>query len=225
MPMTSFRQQVRATDPVGANSVVKQRRRGRPTGRDASETRAILIAAAEKHFDANSYADVRLDQIAATAGVSGPAIYNHFGSKDELFLAAVKNRILRYNKTISDAVAIEGSWKDRFNNLLKEVEPLQGPASGFQMISGAVIERLREDPEGFRELRDLREESASVFRNLACEAIEVGDLPKDTDCVIAGELLMAITVSGINTVSFYHPEPEKMPVIMNALKGLLGTST
>lgn len=222
--MTSFRKQVRTTVPVGADSAVKQRGRGRPRGRDASETRAILIAAAEKHFDGNSYADVRLDQIAATAGVSGPAIYNHFGSKDELFLAAVKNRILRYNKTISDAVAIEGSWKDRFNNLLKAVEPLQGPASGFQMISGAVIERLREEPEKFEELRDLREQSASVFRSLIVLAKKDGDLPDDIDAVIAGDLLMAITVSGINTVSFYHPEPERMQVIMQALMALLGTS-
>lgn len=222
--MTSFRQQVRATGHVGAVSTVKQRRRGRPTGRDASETRTALIVAAEKHFDENGYANVRLDQIAKTAGISGPAIYNHFNSKDELFLAAVKSRILRYNKVISDAVAIEGSWKDRLNNLLKKVENLQGPASGFQMISSAVVERLREDPEGFRELRDLREKSASVFRNIIREAIQAGDIAKDTDCMIAGDLLMAITVSGVNTVAFYHPEPEKMPIIMNALKRLLGTA-
>lgn len=223
MAVRQSRQKV-LTGMAEVNSLVKQRRRGRPAGRDASETRAILIAAAEKHFDAGSYADVRLDQIAATAGVSGPAIYNHFGSKDELFLAAVKQRIEKYNQTIERAVAIEGGWKERFNALLKAVEPLEGPASGFQMISGAVIERLREEPEKFEELRDLREQSANVFRSLIVRAQKEGDLPADIDSVIAGDLLMAITVGGINTVSFYHPEPERMPLIMQALMALLGTS-
>jgi len=223
MAVRSSRQKV-LTGMAEVNSLVKQRRRGRPAGRDASETRAILIAAAEKLFDAGSYADVRLDQIAANAGVSGPAIYNHFGSKDELFLAAVNQRIKKYNQTIERAVAIEGGWKERFNALLKAVEPLQGPASGFQMISGAVIERLREEPEKFEELRDLREQSANVFRSLIVRAQKEGDLPGDIDSVIAGDLLMAITVGGINTVSFYHPEPERMPLIMQALRALLGTS-
>ena len=92
------------------------------------------------------------------------------------------------------------------------------------MISGAVIERLREEPEKFEELRDLREQSANVFRSLIVRAQKEGDLPADIDSVIAGDLLMAITVGGINTVSFYHPEPERMPLIMQALMALLGTS-
>ncbi|MEO9463693.1 MAG: TetR/AcrR family transcriptional regulator [Marinomonas sp.] len=196
-------------------------KRGRPSGRSAAETRAMLIKAAERHFNSRPYPDVSMEQIAKTAGFSGPAIYNHFASKDDLFMAAIKQRMFNYNRTISQAVAIDGSWKDKFGSLLDAVRPLQGPESGFQTISGAVMNRLRDNPAKFDELRDLREESAAVFRGLVKEATQCGDLPENLDPIIAGDLLMAMTVGAINTVSFYHPEASDMDAIFGAFKGLL----
>ena len=185
----------------------------------------MLIKAAEREFDSRPYADVSMEQIARSAGLSGPAIYNHFDSKDDLFLAAAKQRVENYNRTIIAAAAISGNWKDKYNNLLKAVQPLQGPNSGFQMISAAVMNRLRDAPKKFAELRELREQSASVFRGLIKEAIEVGDLPPGTDPVIAGDLLMAITVGAVNTVAFYHSELDSLDPIIASLKVLLGTAS
>ncbi len=166
-----------------------------------------------------------MELVARKAGMSGPAIYNHFTSKDDLFLAATKQRIETYNQTILEAVSVSGTWKDRFNSLLLAIEPLQGAQSGFQMISGAVMNRLRDNPKKFNELRQLREESAAVFRGLVEEAIACGDLPSTVNTAIAGDLLMAITVGAVNTVSFYHPDQKDMPSIFEALKGLLGTNS
>lgn len=45
--------------------------------------RAILRAAAEL-FHARGFAAVRVDDIGARAGVTGPAIYRHFAGKDEI---------------------------------------------------------------------------------------------------------------------------------------------
>ena len=196
-------------------------KRGRPSGRSAAETCAMLIKAAESHFNSRPYPDVSMEQIAKTAGVSGPAIYNHFASKDDLFLAAITQRMLNYNRTISQAVDMNGTWKEKFDKLLDTVRPLQGPDSGFQTISGAVMNRLRDNPAKFDELRDLREVAADIFRDLVKEAMECGDLPESLDPIIAGDLLMAMTVGAINTVSFYHPKASDMDAIFEALKGLL----
>src|ERR1700728_3276921 len=43
----------------------------------------ILRAAAELFLE-HGYAKVRVDDIGARAGISGPAIYHHFGSQDEI---------------------------------------------------------------------------------------------------------------------------------------------
>lgn len=196
-------------------------KRGRPSGRSAAETRELLIQAAESQFNSRPYPDVSMEQIAKTAGFSGPAIYNHFASKDDLFLAAATQRIVNYNRVICAAVDVEGDWKAKFSNLLDAIRPLQGPDSGFQTISGAVMNRLRDNPEKFEELRQLREASADVFRGLVDDAVRCGDLPGDLDPVIAGDLLMAMTVGAINTVSFYHPDPKDMEAIFDAFKGLM----
>ena len=113
----------------------------------------------------------------------------------------------------------------KFNRLLNAVTPLHGKASGFQMIGSVVINRLQQEPDKFQGIRALRDESAQVFRGLIAEAVDCGDLPKDTDIVLAGDLLMAITASSMNIVSFYHPELSDIGPIIDSVKTLLGTKS
>jgi AcrR family transcriptional regulator len=58
----------------------------------SAETREALIAAARSLFAANGYADVSLETIVRTAGVTRGALYHHFADKTELF-AAVFERV------------------------------------------------------------------------------------------------------------------------------------
>lgn len=59
---------------------------GRPA--DEAKREAILDAATEMFFDVG-FAATALEQIAAKAGVSKVTVYNHFGDKRGLFIAAV----------------------------------------------------------------------------------------------------------------------------------------
>ena len=65
------------------------KRRGRP--RDPERYRRILDAA-RRHFYAHGLERSSLDAIAAEAGVSKMTIYSHFGSKEGLFEAEVRDR-------------------------------------------------------------------------------------------------------------------------------------
>ena len=118
------------TSSAATRAASPRKARGRPVGRTAQQTRRLLIAAAEQHFETRSYDEVKLDEIAESAGLSGPAIYNHFSSKDDLFLIAIIARMTRYNEALEKAVSIPGNWKARYNNLLELVRPLQGTAAG-----------------------------------------------------------------------------------------------
>ncbi|MDG3016777.1 helix-turn-helix domain-containing protein [Speluncibacter jeojiensis] len=66
-----------------------------PTVRDGSVDRVLrrelLIAAATRLFDERGYAAVGIEDIGAAAGISGPSVYHHFGSKAEL-LAEIVDR-------------------------------------------------------------------------------------------------------------------------------------
>ena len=65
--------------------------------RAKSDRRSQLIAAAERLVAERGYLAVRLEDIGAAAGVSGPAIYRHFPNKEALLvelLVGISARLL-----------------------------------------------------------------------------------------------------------------------------------
>lgn len=52
--------------------------------------RAEIVAAAERLFLGEGYGATSMDRIAAEAGASKRTVYNHFGTKEELFRAVVE---------------------------------------------------------------------------------------------------------------------------------------
>jgi AcrR family transcriptional regulator len=58
--------------------------------RDASATRAGLLAAATAHFSREAYDSVSLRAIAADAGVDVSLVSRYFGGKEELFAAVLE---------------------------------------------------------------------------------------------------------------------------------------
>ncbi|MEP6561751.1 MAG: DUF2087 domain-containing protein [Nakamurella sp.] len=87
-----------STTPLAA-----QRAASAPSARGAARREAILSAAAQLFAD-RGYAAVGMDDIGAAAGVTGPAIYRHFGAKASV-LTAVFDRVI-------DAVAIDPDVED-----------------------------------------------------------------------------------------------------------------
>jgi len=63
-------------------------RRGRRPG--SPDTRAAILAEARALFSAQGYAGTSVRAIAAAAGVDAALVHHYFGSKDELFLAALE---------------------------------------------------------------------------------------------------------------------------------------
>ena len=72
---------------IAAENTSGPRKAGRPL--DAAKRRAIVDTAAHLFFH-NGYAATSIEQVAAEAGVSKVTIYNQFGEKRALFVAAVE---------------------------------------------------------------------------------------------------------------------------------------
>jgi TetR/AcrR family transcriptional regulator len=64
---------------------------GKPVSRRSSgiETRAEILAAAERHFAEVGFEAARLEDIAADVGIRRAAIFYHFGDKQELYEAVL----------------------------------------------------------------------------------------------------------------------------------------
>ncbi len=63
-------------------------RRGRRPG--APDTRAAILSAARSRFADHGFAGTTIRAVAADAGVDGALVHHYFGSKDDLFLAAMQ---------------------------------------------------------------------------------------------------------------------------------------
>lgn len=62
---------------------------------DAEDTRERLLEVASHMYQKSGYEATSLRRVAKELGISGPAIYYHFRSKDELLVAAYEERIGR----------------------------------------------------------------------------------------------------------------------------------
>lgn len=101
--------------------------RRRPGGR-----RAVILAAALELFSRQGYQETGIDEIGAASGVSGPAIYRHFGSKQELLAAAFMDSFDRRRSQIRDRLAgataaderLELMVRDTVENTLEERQVL-----------------------------------------------------------------------------------------------------
>ncbi|MFD0902723.1 TetR/AcrR family transcriptional regulator [Actinomadura sediminis] len=84
----------------------------------ATTTRDALLAAAREEFAEHGIAGARVDRIAARAGVNKERIYGHFGNKEKLFDAVIKDALDEFaavNTVLEDdPVAYVGEAFDRY---------------------------------------------------------------------------------------------------------------
>jgi len=79
-----------------------------------AERRTKILAAAVCAFAAEGYDDTSMDRIAARAKVSKPVLYDHFASKQALFLAvleSIRDGLLAHGEAIAQT---EGDPQERF---------------------------------------------------------------------------------------------------------------
>jgi AcrR family transcriptional regulator len=76
------------------------------------ETRELLLQAAEKIFVRDGYEGAELGEIAALAGRTKGAIYAHFKSKEDIFLALVEQHTTRYRTQMAELLAGSTSTKE-----------------------------------------------------------------------------------------------------------------
>ena len=88
------------------------------------QTRDRLLRAAVGVFDEKGYAAASVREIVAQAGVTKPALYYHFGSKEGLLLAVLEHAARRFEDTLSRAARRPGSTRERLLSLGEDLYSL-----------------------------------------------------------------------------------------------------
>jgi AcrR family transcriptional regulator len=66
------------------------RRRGRPAGQASGDTRERILAAAREEFSARGYDRTSVRSIGKAAGVDPALVHHYFGTKEQVFAAAIE---------------------------------------------------------------------------------------------------------------------------------------
>ncbi len=122
-------------------------RRGRRPG--APDTRSAILAAARAGFASHGYAGATIRAIAGDAGVDPALVHHYFGSKDELFIAALE---LPVDPRDLLAPAVAGDLDDVASRLLRVFLRVWDDPSMRLPLLGLV--RGVGDPDGQRLVKD-----------------------------------------------------------------------
>ena len=71
----------------------------------SEQKRLSILTAAIELFCQHGFPHTSMDEVAKIAGVSKQTVYSHFGSKDDLFVAAIKSKCLSHQ--LSDSLLID----------------------------------------------------------------------------------------------------------------------
>ncbi|HEY1835095.1 MAG TPA: TetR/AcrR family transcriptional regulator [Solirubrobacteraceae bacterium] len=178
-----------------------------------ARTRRKLLEAAAKVYARGGFEGATLDDVAAEAGYSKGAVYGHFGSKENLLMALMREHL-------AAEIAEQVSLFDRGTRTWDR--PLRG--------SEAWMEHLEENPDHFRlfievwglaqrdeRLRDQLATGMAAMRATmagfaAASAADAGFEPKPESNERFGEIVIALSL-GLPLIKLIDPDAEPGPLL------------
>ncbi len=149
-----------------------------------SDRRLQLLSAAERLFAERGFLAVRLEDIGAAAGVSGPAIYRHFPNKESLLvelLVGISARLLAGARDVtarsSDAAAaLDGLIDFHLDFALSEPDLIRIQDRDLAHLPAAAERQVRKAQRQYVEvwvgvLRDLNPDLAEADARLMAHAV------------------------------------------------------
>lgn len=124
---------------------------GTPARLPRALRRAQLLETATRQFTRSGYHRTSVDSIAAAAGVTKPVLYQHFGSKEDLYLEVVRAVGARLITEIDQITDLEGGTRSRiahglhcFTTVLVESGTALRMLEASEAVSEEVIRAVTE---------------------------------------------------------------------------------
>lgn len=142
-----------------STSTTSPRRRGRPANSSTDATVAAVLASARRLFAARGYAGTSNREVAAAAGLAHTAIYNHFGSKAQLFTAVFVDVQDLLVVELDRSVAANPGEPPLPRALFDATEALRAADPSYVEFLSSMYIEVRRDPE----LQEIFSGGASTF--------------------------------------------------------------
>jgi AcrR family transcriptional regulator len=189
--------------------------------RSGQASREQLLEVAAQLFARKGLHRVTLAEIAGEAGMSGPAIYNHFKSKDALFCEVVCLMYDEETAAFGEVLDPLDSVHEALDRLMDAV-PKMYRADGVLQLLGltAQLEAVR-DPELFAAISDAARKRDEVAIRLVERAKRKGELPANADAEELGSMLISLFVGALGNRALRASKHGQFVRSVEALRGLL----
>lgn len=145
-----------------------------PAARNPERTRQRLLQAAIRLFSAHGYHAVPVDQIVAAARVNKRMVYHYFGSKEDLYQAAMLDVYTRIEKAEFSAIENTGTPSEKLERLIENYFDFLANNSEFVRL--LLWENLESGRHGRRHRHVLTKNPFFVrFREIIEEGIRSGE--------------------------------------------------
>jgi AcrR family transcriptional regulator len=170
------------------------------------ETQAKILDAAEAVFSEQGFDKTQLEEVAARAGFTRGAIYAHYASKEDLFLALMEQRVLTRFSAIRQVIAAEPVLSKRPGIFRDWITSQAGDHSWGTLMLEFKLYTLRR-PESREKLLHMYELMAKSSGNDFIELLFGANLDKARRADIERRLAMlGAILSAVNLESHFRPK-------------------
>jgi AcrR family transcriptional regulator len=166
-----------------------------PTANAANAARRRIIAGARRHFFANGFRRVTMDDLAEELGMSKKTLYTHFSSKEELVKAVLLNK---FDEAAADFAQISISSSGGFPAALQQLLDVgQRHTEEVQPLFARDLRRAA--PELFQFVEQRRRGIIQCnFGKLFAEGRKSGHIRNDLSAAVLIEILLGAVQAVIN---------------------------
>jgi TetR/AcrR family transcriptional regulator, acrAB operon repressor len=166
----------------------------RRTKEEAAKTRQDLLDAALSVFSQKGYEATRLEDVAQAADVTRGAIYHHFGSKADLFIALIEDASAQGGAVVEGAIAAGGTFVEITRRVLVRTMNLLEENRRFREIMALSLFKAGGSPELETLSQQRHDQARTQVEQLAGffqAGIDQGALRPDLDPAVMGRAILA----------------------------------
>lgn len=166
------------------------------------QTRQSIIEQAAPIFNVRGYAGTSMDDIVKVTGLSKGGIFNHFGNKDALALAAFDYSVDQMRERFRAMVAGKRTTRSRLKSMMRLFQSMieEPPVDGGCPVLNTAIEADDTHPALRDHALKVCEEWRDFIVRTVKKGIELGDVLPETDPEGVSSLMMS-TLEGAVMVS------------------------
>ena len=190
---------------------------GRPYEFDREET----LSKAMDVFWEKGYKATSIQDLVDHMGIKRGSIYNTFGDKHSLFVAAVKYYGEEVTSRTIKVLESEGSPVGNIRLFFETIvnTPSERKTKGC-LISNTVVELAPHDEQVAETVKQILDKIQSAFLNCLNRAVELGELPKDTNTKVLSQFL-ATSTHGLMVTGKSSLDPKEVKDVVDVILSTL----